>query len=171
VDSLAADVTTGGSGGGKDSSTETLRLPAIPATVTDLADLGGGLALAAAAAAYGAGGATWRDLAAGDPPSMADSLSNVRLARRAATSATAVEMDNCFHMREEDVVSPHASTRQNLACLLADLFLLLESFHERQQQQQQQQVHKRPQQQKATSSAGKTGGTLFDSRNLFLNGL
>ena len=44
----------------------------------DLSDLSDGVALAATAALYCPEELDWTDLALGDPPSMADSLCNIR---------------------------------------------------------------------------------------------
>ncbi len=51
--------------------------PTFP-RVQDLSDLSDGVALAATAALYCPEELDWTDLALGDPPSMADSLYNIR---------------------------------------------------------------------------------------------
>ncbi len=97
-------------------------VPTFP-RLQDLSDLSDGVALSAVAALYCSDELHWTDLAPGDPPSTSDSLYNIRLLQRFCSSA--LPFDFC-HPSMEDVFYMHPSVKQNVGCLLADLYLALE---------------------------------------------
>ncbi len=89
-----------------------------------MSDLSDGVALAAAASLYRPTDLSWSELALGDPPSMADSLYNIQMLQRFCNAGLPF---NVFHVTIEDVVYMHASIKQNVLSLAADLYDVLEA--------------------------------------------
>ncbi|CAH2005388.1 unnamed protein product [Acanthoscelides obtectus] len=125
---MAKMVNGGGDAGDELKSQST---PARPPTSppTDLRDLSGGRRLCALLACYCPQELRWADAKNGcgqAPPSVQDSLHNIRLVKETCSRCLLGAGRDVFHVQPEDIVYMRSSMKQNLVVLLADLFNVLE---------------------------------------------
>ncbi|VEN49558.1 unnamed protein product [Callosobruchus maculatus] len=121
-------VNGGGDAGDELKAQSTLaRPPTSPPT--DLRDLSDGRRLCALLACYCPQELRWADAKNGcgqAPPSVQDSLHNVRLVRETCSRCLLGAGRDVFHLQPEDIVYMRSSMKHNLVVLLADLFNVLE---------------------------------------------